>query len=95
MGFNRVAVQMFFYLLQSLYDKYKFSPSDIYNDETGITTVPNKPSKMALRGKKQVGVLSSAEQGVLVTVEICMNASDNYMPTMFIFPRKRKLYFDG
>lgn len=92
MGFNKQSVNIFFDLLESLYDKHQFSPNDIYNvDETGITTVPNKPSKiLALRGKKQVGALTSAERGVLVTVEMCMNASGNFMPAMFIFPRKRE-----
>lgn len=90
-GFNRVAVDKFFTLLQSLYEKHNFSPCDIYNvDETGILTVPNKPSKvLALRGKKQVGCLSSAERGVLVTVETCMNAAGNFMPPMFVFPRAK------
>lgn len=91
-GFNRVALKMFFDLLESLYLKYQFSPNDIYNvDETGILTVPNKPSKvLALRGKKQVGSLASAERGVLVTTEICVNAAGNFVPTMFVFPRKRE-----
>lgn len=92
MGFNKVAVNKFFDLLESLYLKYKFSPNDIYNvDETGITTVPTKPSKvLALRGKKQVGALTSAERGTLVTAETCMSAAGNYMPTMFVFPRARE-----
>lgn len=92
MGFNKVAVNKFYDLLESLYEKHKFSPNDIYNvDETGITTVPNKPSKvLALRGKKQVGTLSSAERGVLTTAETCMSAAGNFMPTMFIFPRTRE-----
>ena len=91
-GFNYIVVQKFFDLLQSVYEKYHFSPSDIYNvDETGIMTVPNKASRvLALRGKKQVGSLSSAERGTLVTAEICMNAAGNYMPAMFVFPRKRE-----
>lgn len=91
-GFNRVAVKMFFDLLESLYLKYQFSPNDIYNvDETGILTVPNKPSKvLALRGKKQVGSWSSAERGVLVTTEICVNVAGNFVSPMFIFPRKRE-----
>lgn len=90
-GFNRVAVGKFYDLLESIYEKHNISPSDIYNvDETGILTVPNKPSKvLALRGKKQVGCLSSAERGVLVTVETCMNAAGNFVPPMFVFPRKR------
>lgn len=46
-----------------------------YVDETGISRVPNKPSKViACRGKKQVGVLSSAERGVLVIAETSMSA---------------------
>lgn len=91
-GFNRDAVKKFFDLLSSLYNKYKFAPNDIYNvDETGILTVPNKQSKvLALRGKKQVGSLTSAERGVLVTVETCISASGNYLPPMFVFPRQRE-----
>ena len=71
-GFSRVAVRKFFDLLNSVYIKHKISPNEIYNiDETRILTVPNKPSKvLALRGKKQVGCLSSSEKGILVTVEI-------------------------
>jgi hypothetical protein len=91
-GFNRVAVKQFFDLLGSLYEKYRFAPNDIYNvDETGILTVPNKPSKvLALRGKKQVGSLTSGERGVLVTVETCVSASGCYVPPMFVFPRQRE-----
>lgn len=90
-GFNRTAVGNFFDLLEPLMEQYNFRPENIYNvDETGITTVPNKPSKvLALRGKKQVGSLSSAERGTLVTAEVCMNAAGGYMPTMFVFPRVR------
>ncbi|XP_033231538.1 jerky protein homolog-like [Belonocnema kinseyi] len=91
-GFNRTVVQSFCDLLESIYTKYEILPTHIYNvDETGISTVPNKPSRViALRGKKQVGALSSGERGALVTAEICMNAVGNFMPTMFVFPRKRE-----
>lgn len=88
-GFNRPSVTKFFDLLASLMEKYCFSPNNIYNvDETGILTVPNKPSKvLALRGKKQVGSLTSAERGVLVTVETCISAAGVFVPPMFVFPR--------
>lgn len=91
MGFNKPVVEKFFQLLLSLYDKYKFTPDRIYNvDETGITTVPNKKSKvLSLKGKRQVGGLVSAERGQLVTAVVCMSASGAFMPTMFVFPRKR------
>ncbi|XP_004209959.1 uncharacterized protein LOC101236424 [Hydra vulgaris] len=66
----------------------------IYNiDETGITTVPNKPSNVnAICGKKQVGCLTSAEHGQLVTVEIWMSASGNFVPPLFVFPRVHMKY---
>ncbi|XP_072401579.1 uncharacterized protein [Diabrotica undecimpunctata] len=85
-GFNRDAVNKFFDLLEDILKKYNISPKDIYNvDETGITTVPNKASKIvAQRGKKQVGALASSERGTLVTAETCMSAAGNYMPTMFL-----------
>lgn len=90
MGFNRVSVGSFFDLLTAEYDKHKFTPDRIWNvDETGVSTVPNKKSKvLALRGKKQVGALTSAERGTLVTAEVCMSASGMFMPLMFVFPRK-------
>lgn len=89
-GFNRVAVNTFFTLLTDVCDKYHFKPERIWNvDETGITTVPNKQSKViSMRGKRQIGALVSAERGTLVTAEICMSASGSYMPVMLIFPRK-------
>ena len=81
----------FFDLLEELQKKYQFTADRIFNcDETGLTTVPSKPSKViAAKGKKQVGALSSAERGQLLTVDICMSASGNYIPPFFVFPRCR------
>ena len=86
-----MSVSKFFDLLEGEVDKSKFTPDRIYNvDETGVTTVPNKPSKiLSLKGKKQVGIISSAERGQLVTVELCLSASGHYVPPMFVFPRVR------
>jgi len=86
-GFNEVVVSKFFDLLEELQKNYQFTPDRIFNcDETGITTVSLKPSKVtASKGKKQVGALSSAERGQLLTVEICMNASGNYIPPFLCF----------
>ena len=52
--FNRVSVKAFFDILGSLLNKFKLTPSRIYNwDKTGISTVPNKPTKIfSLKGKK-------------------------------------------
>lgn len=92
-AFNKHNVSSFFGLLGELLDKYHFQPSRIFNcDETGISTVPNKPSRIfSLKGKKQVGSLSSAERGTLVTAEICFNAAGFYVPPLLIFPRVRRV----
>ena len=90
-AFNQGTVNAFFDLLETVQGANRFTPDRVYNvDETGITTVSNLPSKIiASRGKKQVGSLSSAERGQLVTVEICMSAAASFIPPLFIFPRKR------
>ena len=53
-------------------ERHNLRPNNIYNvDETGVTTVQGKPSKViALKGHKQVGNVTSAERGQLVTVQI-------------------------
>lgn len=90
-AFNRTCVAKFFELLGELMDTHKFPPSRIYNcNKTGISTVPNKKSKiLSLKGKKQVGILSSAERGTLITTEICFSATGQYIPPLMIFPRVR------
>ena len=90
-AFNHVNVNAFFNLLTELIDKFKFTPGQIYNvDETGITTVQGTPSKIiGKRGKKQIGCLSSAERGELVTSVICMSATGTFVPPLLIFPRVR------
>lgn len=57
-------------------------------DESPLTTV-QKPSKVfALKGKKQVGSLTSAERGERVTVVCCISSSGLCVPSALIFPRK-------
>ena len=90
-GFNRQSVNRFFDLLTALVEEHNFPPDKMYNvDETGMTTVQTRPSKIiALRGKRQVGALTSAERGTLVTTEICMSATWSFVPPMFVWPRVR------
>lgn len=63
MGFNRVAVGKFYQLLGDIYDQHKLTPDRIFNcDETGISVVSKTKSKIiAVKGRKQVGSLSSSE----------------------------------
>jgi hypothetical protein len=62
----------------------------IFNvDETGITTVQHKHSKViAAKGKKQVAAIKSSERGNLVTIVTCMNAAGTFVPPLIVFPRK-------
>jgi DDE superfamily endonuclease/helix-turn-helix, Psq domain len=88
-SFNRTNVADFFNNLESLLIKYKFPPQDIYNiDETGITTVQKGQLVLAKKGSKQVGTMTSAERGKLISMAIAVNALGNTVPPIFIFPQK-------
>ena len=71
-GFNRPNVSKFFDLLEALTDEHAYPPTRIYNcDETSVTTVQTKQAKvLGLKGKRQVGCLTSAERVTLVTAEV-------------------------
>ena len=85
---RRGVVDKFFDNLANVMDKYKFSPSVIYNtDETGCTTVQNPASVVTEKGKKQVGAITSAERGELVTVVYTVSAIGSVVPPLFIFTR--------
>ncbi|XP_072381280.1 uncharacterized protein [Diabrotica undecimpunctata] len=88
---TRIMFPVFFFdNLQKVMDKYKFEPKDIYNvDETGITTVQRPNIIGPKKGTRQVGALTSAERGNLVTLTCAVNAVGNFVPPMFIFPRIR------
>ncbi|KAJ8935909.1 hypothetical protein NQ318_000001, partial [Aromia moschata] len=63
-------------------------PHTIWNvDETGCSTVTNPPKIIAMRGSKQVGQVTSAERGTLVTMLGFVNAAGGTIAPAFIFPR--------
>lgn len=87
-SFNKSNVALFFDNLKSVYTRSNLGPGDIWNvDETGITTahVPNKV--IARRGMRQLGKMTSAERGTLVTVAVAVSAIGNTIPPFFVFPR--------
>lgn len=90
-GFNREAVTRFYSLLEEVIEKYNITPDMIFNmDETGVRTSSTKPPKvLSTYGKKQVGIVSSNEKGVLTTVICCCCATGIFIPPFFIFKRKR------
>lgn len=87
-SFNKKNVGDFFENLKTVYERHRFGPESIYNiDETGLSTVQRTQKVIALRGTKQVGQVTSAERGTLVTVCCGINALGNSIPPFFIFPR--------
>ena len=88
-SFNEESVEKFFQLLESEYEKHNYPPHRIFNcDETGLTIVQSKlPKIIARKGKKQIGSLTSAERGSLVTVVTCMSPGGTFIPPLIIFPR--------
>ncbi|XP_008188284.1 tigger transposable element-derived protein 6-like [Acyrthosiphon pisum] len=90
-AFNRPNVMTFFTILQNVQQINNFLPHRVFNvDETGLTTVQSKCSNiLALKGRRQVGSLTSAVRGVLSTIVVCMSAGENFIPPMIIFPRVR------
>ena len=54
---------------------------------TGLIT---PSSVLAMRGHRQVGIRTSAERGTLITAEISMSATSQFIPPLFIFPKARE-----
>lgn len=90
-GFNKPQVYRFYDLLEGEIKKHGIDATRIYNmDETGVHASSSKPPKILSKsGKKQVGVIASAERGKLTTVICCCNAAGSFIPPYFIFGRKR------
>ncbi|XP_030753742.1 uncharacterized protein LOC115880607 [Sitophilus oryzae] len=98
-GFNRVQVEIFFKNLSQILEKHHITTDNIYNvDETGIQTSAKKPPKvLSVRGKKQVGSISSSERGTLITSLFCCSATGKFISPTLVFPRKKKnpRYLEG
>lgn len=94
-GFNRLMVQRFYDNLWEVYERHGFvqRPIDVYNmDETGVKTSSSRPPKVvSIKGKRQVGVISTAERGELTTVIACCNAAGTFLPPCFIFGRRKRV----
>lgn len=89
-SFNKHNVGIFFTNLRNVIEKHGFTANSIYNcDETAVTTVHKPPKVMAPCGQKQVGKVTSAERGVLVTMCATICANGTYVPPFLIFPRKK------
>lgn len=90
-GFNKENVKKFFDILEKVVDENQLNGLKIFNvDESGFQTVQKKnPKVLAMKGKKRIGALSSAERGVNTTIVCCTNAAGVFIPPMIIFKRMR------
>lgn len=87
-GFNKPVVDKFCVALQELFIKHKFGPENVYDlDETELTSVQTPGKVLAPKGTKQIGQVTSAERGELVTMCCAINAIGNAIPPFFVFPR--------
>lgn len=87
-SFNQTNVALFFENLTKVYNRFNLGPEDVWNvDETGFTTVHKPDRIVARRGFRQIGSLTSAERGHLVTAAFAVNASGNSIPPFLVFPR--------
>ncbi|CAH1993676.1 unnamed protein product [Acanthoscelides obtectus] len=89
-GFNPAAINKFFDILEAEYIKCQYPADRIYNvDQTGITIVQTKiPAVVGRKDKRQIGALTAAERGSLITIVSAMSAGGTFIPPMMIFPRK-------
>ncbi|XP_053685729.1 uncharacterized protein LOC128735260 [Sabethes cyaneus] len=87
-GFNKPSVTKYFDLLKAIMQHTRFEPTRIYNaDKTAVP--PKKRRIAALKGKNQVGSITSAERGETITAVLCMSAAGHHLPPFLIFPRVR------
>ena len=77
-------IELFFNKLAELVDSHNITADLLYNeDETGIRTFQKPMKVLALKGKHQIGGITSGERGVNTTGVSCMN-----VPPMLV-KRKR------
>ncbi|KAG5878474.1 hypothetical protein JTB14_015786 [Gonioctena quinquepunctata] len=71
--------------------KINHNPARVSNvDESGITTVQSKTIRViTLKRERQVGAVTAAERGLLVTVVFCKNAAGGFVPPLFFFSRNK------
>lgn len=88
-AFNRPQVKKFFEMFENLLESENVGPHRIYNaDESSLSTVQKPQKILATTGRKQVGVITSAERGTNTTIVCCVNAVGTFVRPMMIFSRK-------
>lgn len=94
-AFNRTQVERFYDNLWDVISQHQFltRPDDIYNmDETGVKTSASRPPRViSKKGKRQVGVIATAEKGQLTTVICTCSATGRFISPCFIFGQRKRM----
>ncbi|XP_033760572.1 uncharacterized protein LOC117342503 [Pecten maximus] len=87
-AFNKTNVSEYLTKLTEVTERHIFEACDIWNvDETGVVTVVKPKKVVAGTGVKQIGSLTSAERGQLVTLCAGVSAGGKAIPPFLIYPR--------
>ena len=62
-------------------------------DETGVITVQRPDKVVARKWRKQIGSITSAERGTLVTLACAVSATGNSIQPYFVFPDPQGTHF--
>ncbi|KAJ4447007.1 hypothetical protein ANN_08995 [Periplaneta americana] len=90
LAFNEDEIQRAYSNLESLFSKFNFPATRIYNvDETEVSTLHIPSRIIASKGTTQVSAITSWERGKNITVCCAVSAAGHYIPPMFIFPHQR------
>lgn len=89
-AFNPHNVKMFFDKYKEVIERFHIEPQNIWNmDETALTTVQKPHAVVAQRGVRNLGAVTSAERGTLVTLALAVSAGGMCLPPFYIFPRTK------
>ena len=91
-GFNVTNVSQLFDNCETVICRHAYEPRQIWNlDDTGLTTFQKPGKVLTQKGLKQVGQITFAERGTLVTLVTlvtlccCINAVGQALPPAYIF----------
>ena len=89
---NKGNFNKFFNILDTIFMNtviHLYPPDCMYNvDEMGHDFQSKVPIVIGRKRKRQIGVITSAERGFLITVVCEMSSGGTFVPPMVIFPRK-------